>query len=272
MSNISNKILNRMFRKIEGLVWDLQSNQVGIQDKDGIHTLVITPASEGQEASYGVSINPFDTFGFAIPAFAQNTPLNQIEVGDIIIGSTEALGWVIDVRNSSLLLRDKNGMTKNYTPPKTAIMGVEGALVVKSLTGLFGNNGAAGLQNSLLPLLMLQDGGNGLGDIEDLLPMILLGQQQAGDNANAAANFLPTLLMTKALKGGNGAGGLSDVLPLLMLTGGSFGGGDAGGLNSMLPFLLMDKLGGDSATLVGQPALRPGLPSLTPGVPGLTRL
>ena len=74
----ANKFMDRMFRKADGVVWDLMSGQIGVQTSEGIVTLV----GEGENAR--VNINLLDEFGIALPAFAQSTPIDQIKVGDII--------------------------------------------------------------------------------------------------------------------------------------------------------------------------------------------
>lgn len=243
MSISANKFLDRMFRKVQGLVWDLTSGQVGLKDQNGIYTLV--QETEGDNVVFGVSVNPFDSLGTALPAFATQTPIEQVELGDIIVGEREILGWVVEKRDRSLKLLDKNGMTKNYTPPKVAIVGANGVLVVKNLFNLAGGQqGFLGLQNNLLPLLAL----GGDSSIEKLLPMILMQTMTgaatgAPAQANAAAgmsNMLPLLLLSKG-----GKGGLGDIDPmmLMMMSGG------AGGMNPMMLMALQGGLGGgDSST------------------------
>lgn len=259
ISNAQNKILNRLFRKVEGVVWDLSSNSIGLQNNNGITTLVQTPvaATENAAASvdFTISVNPFDSFGFAIPAFAQLTKLSDVSVGDIVIGDTKALGWVTAVREKSLRLLDQSGMGKDYTPPKTAVLNQDGALVVKPLTGLFGEQGASGFGNALLPLMLMGDGG--LGGLDDILPIMLLTQQTAGNNSNALASALPTILMMKSLKGGNG--GMKDMLLPMIMMGGL--GGGAGGINPMMLMALsgeggLSGLGGTGQFIAGDvPAL-----------------
>lgn len=224
------KFLNRMFRKVNGVVWDLASNSMGLQNTNGIYTLnqrTVERENQPAETVFTVNVNPFDAFGLPVPAFAQLTKLEDVSVGDIVVGDKGALGWVTKKHARSLELMDQNGMTKNYTPPKVSVMDMDGALVVKSLTGLFGQQGGAGFSNALLPLVLA--GGNNL---DDLLPLLLLTQQQAGDNPNALAQALPTILMVKTLSDKSGNARLNDLL-LPMILSGNFGG-NAGGFNPML--------------------------------------
>lgn len=71
----ANKMMDRMFRKADGVVWDMMTGKIGIKTDAGIATL---------DESGVVNINMFDDFGVALPAFAQSTPVDQISAGDII--------------------------------------------------------------------------------------------------------------------------------------------------------------------------------------------
>ena len=42
LKNFSDKMMNRFFRKVSGVKWDLLSGKVGIQTEDGISTLEAT--------------------------------------------------------------------------------------------------------------------------------------------------------------------------------------------------------------------------------------
>lgn len=282
-TGFSAKVLNRMFRKIDGLNWDLQSGQVGVKTRDGsIATLVknttpavaavaatgTTQAVAAQEASvdYNITVNPFSFFATPIPAFATQVPFDRIAEGDLIVGETEILGWVVGKTAKQLKLLDFKGFNKTYTPPKVQILNQDGALVVQSLTGLFGGNtaGLGGLQNSLLPLIMLS-GGETEG-LESILPLVLFSQMQTANPAAAAdaatvggapqlaanpiANLLPMLLLSKGKKSGGKGGNLfGDIDPMMLMMSGAFGGGAAaGGLNPMM-LLALSKggFGGDDA-------------------------
>lgn len=257
-SNITSKFLNRMFRKVEGLVWDLTTGQIGIKGNDGIYTL--SSAGEGEAAIPQVSVNPFDSLSTAIPAFATNTPLDQVALGDILVGDRDILGWVIEVREHSLKLFDKNGFTKNYTPPKVSVLNTSGVLVVKNLFNLAGGQqGLAGLQNNILPLLAM---GGGDAQLEKLLPILLMQSMApagAAGAAPAAGGFNPMMLLLLNKKGGKGGLGDIDPLTLMMMSGGMVGG--AGGFNPMMLLALQGGLGGDEEPAA--PSTLP-IPSLLP--------
>lgn len=283
-NGFSQKFLNRMFRKIDGLKWDLQSGGVGVITRDGsIATLISThiaateaiPASDnGQTAvaaveastDYNISVNPFEAFGISIPAFATQVPFSAIKEGDLIVGDRDILGWVVGKTGASLKLLDFNGMRKTYQPPKVAILGQDGALVVQSLGGLFGGEaGVGGFASQILPLLALTGGGDDSA-LESILPLMLFSQLQTSNPAAAAtaatvggnptiaaspiASLMPMLLMSKLggkkkATGGSKKDGLfGNIDPMMLMMMGGFGGGAAGGLNPMM-LLALGGLGGD---------------------------
>lgn len=255
MASVANKFLDRMFRKVQGLVWDLTTGQLGIKDNNGVYTL--STDGEGDATEFAVTVNPFDSLGMTVPAFATNTPIEQVEAGDIIVGESTILGWVTERRDRSLKLLDKNGMTKNYTPPKVAILGTNGVLVVKNLFSLAGGTqGLAGIQNNLLPLLAM----GGDVNFDRIMPLILMqtlsGAQPgaaAAPAANGFASMLPLLMMGKG-----GKGGLGDIDPMMLMM---MSGGGAG-MNPMMLLALQGGLGGGEDSTGG----------VTGGVPALTRV
>lgn len=252
---IANKFTRRMFRRIAGLVWDIQTGQIGVKTENGIYTLT-PPETEGGD--YGVTVNPFDAFGLDIPAFATQTAHADVALGDLIVGDKGILGWVITKTDAAFKVLDHNGQLKTYVPPKIAIMGQQGTLVVRNLLNLAGGQaGANNLVSSMLPLLAL---GGGEDKLESVLPFLLMSQQGAAAGtttaaANPMAGLLPLLLLKK---GGLGGGaGLDNPLMLLAMTGGL--GGGAGGMNPMMLMALAGE--GGLGDLFGQ-----GTTKLSPNV------
>lgn len=256
-ANVQNKFLGRMFRRITGLVWDLTTGKIGIQDKGGIYTLDITPGVKASDPdTYRPSVNPFDNFGTAIPAFAQQVPFEKIGIADIVVGDNGILGWVIDKKNVALVLMDKNGMTKNYTPPKVQIMGSEGALVVQSLFNVAGGQeGLTGLQGNLLPLMMLA--GDDDSALEKILPLMLFSQS-TGTGAGAM-NPMMLMMMAGGLGKGGSGGGLAGMDPMmLMMMMGGMGGNNGGGMNPMMLMAMtggLEKLTGNTVPGTGSNAI-----------------
>lgn len=209
----ANKFMDRLFRKAEGVVWDLMSGRVGIQTKDGIATL----EGEGEDAT--ININLMDNFGMGIPAFAQSTPVDAVKTGDIIyFGASDRPGWVIekkdgvDGKQPKFVLMKVDGTRSTWTPPKVSMLGMEsGVMVLRSLLTMLpgGNAGLSGMQGMLMPMMMM--GGDSGIDMEKMMPMILMGQMQAAPVANAdgtvvaapnpMAQMMPMLMMMQMMKG-----------------------------------------------------------------------
>ena len=271
MSNsLTNKFMNRMFRRVGSVVWDLMTNSVGVQTEAGILTFVTNPGQDGAEDTYTVSANPIDSMGMKIPAFATQRPIEDVNIGDLVVGDSAILGWVVGKTPASLKLLDHNGMTKNWTPVKVQVLGGSGVLVVQNLLNLTGSaEGAQGFGASLLPLLAL---GGGDDKLEKLIPFLLMqsaggfGAAAGGNAANNPMAMLPMLMMLK--EGGlGGAGGKIDPIMLMAMSGGL---GGAGGMN---PMMLMAMTGGLD-NLLGGDTSAPTLPApvglgRTPGFPPL---
>lgn len=221
----ANKFMDRMFRKADGVVWDLMSGKIGIQTDDGIVTL------EGEGDDARVNINLFDEFGVALPAFAQSTQVQDIKVGDIIYrGKRDTISFVVGIVESKPAVKSARGAkaettaapevkkfrimsvdgnTTTWTPPKMSLLGFDsGVMVLRSLMSML-PNGSAGLnqlQGTLMPMLMM--GGGDLGDLDQMLPMMLMSQMGSGGDAGGMGNMMQMMFMMKMMnKDGGGKGG-----------------------------------------------------------------
>lgn len=266
MSNLNtNKFMNRMFRRVGGVVWDITTGTIGLQTEQGIYSVSF---SEAGEAS--LNVNPIDGFGLAIPAFATQSTFDDVKQGDIIVGDQGIIGWVTGKTESAYKVLDHNGHNKTYTAPKVAIMGTSGVLVIRNLFSLTGGaTGAAGFAGNLLPLLML---GGGDDKLEKMIPLLLMtgglggATPAAGAAANPMASMLPMLMLMKD-KGGDSK---MDPMMMAMMMGGL--GGGAGGMNPMMMMALMgdgDLFGsaGGGTKIKALPTVvnhRNGVPALTP--------
>ncbi len=205
MNNLlgSDKLMNRFFRRVDGVVWDLMSGRVGVRSKDGIATLDLSGDAPQ------VVINLFDQFGMEMPAFAQSTPVDSVNVGDLIYGASGILGWVIEKKEKSFRLLKLDGTHSSWSPPKVQMLGLDsGVMVLRSLVNMLpgGSAGLGNMQNALLPLMMMDGGGSGL-NLEKMLPMLLMSQinptggDASGNNMN---QMLQTMLMMQLLGKGSG--------------------------------------------------------------------
>ena len=213
MENMFNsaKLMDRFFKRVDNVVWDLMSGKVGIQTPEGI----VTVEGEGDDAQ--PVLNLFEQFGMPVPAFAQNTPIDAVNVGDLIYSAKGTTGWVVEKLSKGFKILKADGTRTSYIPPKVAMLGFDsGVMVLRSLMNMLpgGNTGLQGIQSMLLPMMMM--GGDSM-DMESMMPMILMSQMgstvTAVDGSSAPAmggmaQMLPMMMMNM-MKGGKGSPGSS---------------------------------------------------------------
>lgn len=205
------KLMSRFFRPVEDVVWDLMTGRIGVAGPEGITTI----EGEGDDAQ--VTLNLFDQFGMTVPAFAQGTPTSDVKVGDLIYGARGARGWVVDRTEKSFSLLKPDGTRTNWTPPKTAMIGFAGdVMVLRSLVNILpgGESGLGTFQNMLMPMMMM--GGDNV-DMQEMMPLLLMTQlgtnAPTGDGSEVAnpmagmQQMLPMMLMMNMFKGGKGSSG-----------------------------------------------------------------
>jgi hypothetical protein len=218
----ANKFMDKMFRKADGVVWDLMTGQIGVQTSEGIVTLI----GEGENAR--VNINMMDEFGVALPAFAQSTPIDQIKVGDIIYkGKRDSIFFVIGAIESKAKTATKTtktatavaeapeikkfrvmsleGTEQVWTPPKATILGLDsGVMVLRSLMTMLpnGDKGLNQMQSMLMPMMMMSGGDLG-GDLDSMMPLMLMSQMGGGD-AGGMGNMMQMMFMMKMMGGSKG--------------------------------------------------------------------
>lgn len=199
VNDVKSKLMNRFFRKVDNVVWDLMTGKIGIVTDEGIACI----EGEGEDAE--VSINLMDQFGIALPAFAQNTPVDQLKIGDLIFNDKKLLGWITALpteKKKSFTLLTPDGTRRHWNPPKVNMIGLEnsgGAMVLRSLINSLPDDGLGNMQNMLLPLLAL--GGDNM-DLDSMLPVILFSQMNGDNGGNMGNMLMPMLMMSMA--GGEG--------------------------------------------------------------------
>lgn len=247
--------MNRMFRRISGVVIDATTGKTGIKTDDGVYTIDFS--ADGKE--FDVTVNIFDGLSFNVPGFASQVEFDKVKPGDLVVNDKGIGGWVVGKTGKALKLHDHNGNTKTYTPNKVSILGgagPNGVLVVQTLFSLTGSaDGAAGL-GQMLPMLMLLGDGND-SKLDSILPLILMQGAAGGAGAGGLNSILPFLLLKDGGLGGAGGSSIEKLLPILAMSGGLGGGAGAGAMNPMLMMALLGK-GGD---LFGDasPVLAPAL-------------
>lgn len=222
MNNISKKMMSQFFRQVDNVVWDMFTGRVGVQTKEGI----VTIEGEGEDAQ--IAINLMDQFGMPVPAFAQNTPLSAVAIGDLIYQGTSLKGWVVEVVRAADIttpsavegepatvvqgdvkrfkMMTPGGVSNTWTPPKVSMLGFDsGVMVLRSLMNMLpdGKAGLDNMQGMLMPMMMM----GGDMDFEKIMPMMLMSQLgTAGDGSNAMGGMgqMMPMMMMMGMMGGKG--------------------------------------------------------------------
>jgi len=218
--NFMNKnMLDRMFKQVDNVVWDMMSGKVGFKTNEGIMTIDLdleastdANAPKPTEAPNAqVSLNLFDDFGMPIPAFAQSTAPEAIQLGDMIYANNKVMGWVVKKNEKSYKIMKADGTRTDWTPPKTQMLGFDsGIMVLRSLLNMLpgGATGLESMQGNLSQFMMMSTmmGGND-GDTEDtlkdIMPMMLMSQMggAGGSTGGGFQQMMPMLMMMKMMKG-----------------------------------------------------------------------
>jgi len=199
---LSNKLMNRFFRPVDNVMWDIMSGKIGINTSEGI----VSVEGAGDEAQ--VIVNPLDQFGFPVPAFAQSTPVDSIQIGDLIFGAKKELGWVVEKKEKSFVLLKSDGTRSTWSPPKVQMLGFDsGAMVLRSLINVLpgGASGLGQMQSMMMPLMMMGGDNDALAD---MIPMMLMAQCGFGGtsdgtaaNSNNMGNIMQMMMMAKMMSG-----------------------------------------------------------------------
>lgn len=213
------KLVDKMFKKVENVVYDLTTNSIGVKKDDSVFSLV------KDEDTYVISENILADFAQAIPAFAKSVSVNDVKIEDLILDSAgNPYGWVLKVNDKSLKVLKLNGTTSNVVPSKVGLLGSGQTVMV--ISSLMQSNGQA-----LDPMMLMM-----LSENSDMLPMFMMMQSQNASTDNNQMNqLLPLLMMSKGKKGS------SDEMMKMILMQQMMSGGNMNGMNPMLLAMLMGK-------------------------------
>lgn len=174
------KMTQHLFAPISNVVWDIMSNKTGIKTDSGIFTL-------GEDLT--IELNPFDSFSAELPAFAQLTPIEQVNVGDVIVSGGKPTGWIVGKKEASLVALTTQGHETIFRPKKVSMMGISnGISVVRSPFDPNASNTAGGGMNPMMMMAMMGDGkidqktmmmmammGGGNGQMNPMMMLALMG-------------------------------------------------------------------------------------------------
>lgn len=231
------KMMDRMFKKVTGVVLDAMTGGVGVRRGDSVYSL--SSEEVDGKTEYSVGENLFEQLSFDVPAFAQATPLSKVKVTDLVLNASGAPhGWVIKVNDKSMKVLKMDGTVATTVPSKVLMMGAgQTVMVVSSL--------ATGQMSNMLPLLMLMEekGGKGSDSLDKLLPLMMMSNN--GD-MSGMDSMMSNPMMLMALMGDDDT--FSDPM-MMMAMSGMFGqpqqeaqqGGMFGGMNPMMAMMLLKK-------------------------------
>jgi hypothetical protein len=216
MGNMNNKVMDKFFKKVDGVVWDIMTGRVGVKSTDGITTI------DGTGDNAQIVVNMFEDFGMEVPAFAQSTPVEAVNLGDLIYGDRKPMGWVVDITKTPekvdaagtvtapkairFTIMRPDGTRTEWRPAKLTMLGFEsGVMVLRSLMNMLpgGANGLAQVQN-MIPMMAMMGGGN--MDLGSVMPYMLFAQMGgvAGTpdpNApNTMMQMMPQIMMMQMMQ------------------------------------------------------------------------
>lgn len=208
MSSIMQKQIDRMFKRVDGVVWDLMTGRVGVKKGESVllrGELVFTDDTN-TEADFDITEQIFEQFSMPIPAFAQNTSRTDVKIGDMIVLGNGSYGWVKKINPKSYTIMTTNGTTTTWTPPKIEALGFssnDGIMVVRSLMQMGGSTDGNGnlqsMQTNLMPMLMMM--GDNDEAMNSMIPMMLMMQSQGA--GSSFANMMPMMMMMNMTGGKN---------------------------------------------------------------------
>ena len=222
------KMLDRMFKKVEGVVYDMTANSIGITKGDSVFTVAKT-----EEGEYELVENLLASLSAPIPAVARSVPLAQVKEMDMILSQDgQPFGWVVKVNPKSLAVVKPNGTRTSVVPSKVNLLGQgQTVMVVSSM-------GTGGQMDPMMMMAMMGDD----ADMSDLMPMLMIMQGQGGAmDMNA---MIPMLMMSKMGKGED-SDGASDMMKMMLVQSMMGQGQQAnmmGGMNPMMLALMMGKM------------------------------
>jgi len=182
VGNSLSNMANKFFRRVDSVVYDLQSGKTALKNGDG-SLAILNVEKTDDDVVVGLENVPFN-ISMSLPAFAIRTDLDKVAVGDVIINENSVLGFVIEVEaEDKYKTIAPNGAISTFSVPANQLFGKKGVMVVQSFN------------------FMGEGEGKGFGDMNPLMLMALMGGN---------SNIDPMMLMAMS-------GGLGDMNPLMLM-------------------------------------------------------
>lgn len=227
-------LMDRIFKKVEGVVYDMSTNSIGVKQNGSIFSV-----TKNEDGKWDLIENPIESFAAGIPAFAKAIPLDQVQPGNLILSqSGEPYGWVTNVNPNTLRVLKPNGSCTNISPAKVNLLG-------QGKTVMVVNSMMSGGSIDPMMLLALKDDGM---DMSELMMFMAMSNNNTAQTAqpgatpavNPMANMLPFMLLGNKDKG---SGSSDDMLKMLAMQGfmGQNNAQNPMGMDPMMLALLLGK-------------------------------
>ncbi len=209
----SQNFINKMFRKVDGVSWDLTTGNIGVKTDEGLMSLKLTyeELAEGSKDApkllrASTTVNQFEQMGMPIPAFAQDTPKDKIGVGDLIYKGGQAFGWITEkVDDHSFMIITPTGTRTEWSPADVTMGFTSGIMVLKNLTSMIGGAGMSNMSNMLMPMMMMgQFDGQNEGGLDKMIPFMLMQNSGMMGGQGSQENPMMNMMMMSMMMGGKG--------------------------------------------------------------------
>ena len=180
--SIGDKMMARMFQPVKDVVWDLSTGKMGILGKNNS---IFSLQGDGETAQ--VVENMFSEFGMAIPAFAQNVPFDDVQLGDLAFRPGGRPGWVVEKNPNSIILLNTDSSEGTLRRNKVVTLGMDqsGVMILRNLFSMTGPGGQQNFQ-MMLPMLMAGSTNEDAGDMVQMMLMMSMMDQGGGAAAGTA--------------------------------------------------------------------------------------
>lgn len=204
MNKMASYMQNQMFRREDCAAIDMFTGKVCVKKANGTS---ITYELVGEETQAVQIVENVIDMSMAIPAYSMKIAIDQVKVGDVYMAERGPIGFVEKVNTTSVAVRKFDGSVSTYTPPKVSTnMGLVPQNSVRVLRSLFnfgateaeGQNFLGSLQsNPMLAMLMFRDDEDKESKFDDLMPLLLMGGLNGGQQANGAMNPMVMMMLLK---------------------------------------------------------------------------
>lgn len=169
------KIMERMFRKVDNVVWDITTGSLSVATDDGLLSYKV-PDEENPSGT--TSINFLSEFsGIPVPAFARNVSIDDVKTGDLLYTNGEPFGWVVSNKgNGSFRVHTVTGLVTDWSSPKGVGFGFgSGVFVVQSLMAAAGGeDNFGGMSQGLIQMMMMSGMAGNDSKLDRIIPFMLM--------------------------------------------------------------------------------------------------